>query len=318
MKKVLLIGTGEMAISYFYVLKELDVEITVIGRGTKSSQLFSTKTSFQAIPGGIEAYLDNNHSNIDTKNLFAIVATGTEALMPVMKTLLNYNITNILVEKPAAISIDELIENQNIFNDLSSTIFVAYNRRFYASVQKVKELIEEDGGTVSFSFDFTEWSHEIETLKKADGVKESWFFANSTHVVDTAFYLGGIPKEMVNFSKKGNLTWHEKSVFSGAGVTIDNALFSYISNWESAGRWGIEINTSKRRFYLRPLEEIKVQIKGSIAIENLIFDNSLDLKYKPGLYNQVVSFLNLDLNSPLLSIKDHINIVKSIYNNIIL
>ena len=42
-----------------------------------------------------------------------------------------------------------------------------------------KEIIAEDNGVTSFNFEFTEWSHEIEKLEKAPGVKENWFLANS-------------------------------------------------------------------------------------------------------------------------------------------
>ena len=41
-------------------------------------------------------------------------------------------------------------------------------------------------------FEFTEWSHNIR-LKLNQQVKESWFLANSTHVVDLVFHLIGLP-----------------------------------------------------------------------------------------------------------------------------
>ena len=38
-------------------------------------------------------------------------------------------------------------------SEKEANVFVAYNRRFYASVLKAQEIIEEDGGVTSFNFE---------------------------------------------------------------------------------------------------------------------------------------------------------------------
>ena len=93
------------------------------------------------------------------------------------------------------------------------------------------------------------------------------------------------------YSKHGNLSWHSKSSFTGAGITEKGVLFSYLSDWESDGRWGVELLTLKRRIYLKPLENIGVQLKGTIPVVEYSFDDSFDKKFKPGLYKQVEEFL---------------------------
>ncbi len=165
-------------------------------------------------------------------------------------------------------------------------------------------------------FDFTEWAHKIEALLKAPGVKENWFFANSTHVIDLAFFLAGEPFQWQAYSKSGNLNWHAKTNFAGAGVTNKGVLFSYLSNWESAGRWGIELLTEKRRIYLRPLESISIQQKGSLAVLEHSFDNSLDKLYKPGLYLQIDAFLKGNCNH-LQNIAEHIKCSKYVYSKML-
>ena len=175
-----------------------------------------------------------------------------EALVQTTMDLLNYGIENILVEKPAVLNKEEIEKVAQLSKEKKANVFVAYNRRFYASVIEAQKLIEEDGGLQSMHFEFTEWAHKIEPLEKAPGVKENWFFANSTHVVDLAFFLAGRPVDWKAFSKPGKLTWHNKTNFAGAGITEKGVLFSYLSNWESAGRWGLELLTEKRRIYLKP------------------------------------------------------------------
>ncbi|MDA7855553.1 hypothetical protein N9A68_07715, partial [Cyclobacteriaceae bacterium] len=242
-----------MAIEYTKVLLAMSRKVIVVGRGAKSALLFKQQTGITAELGGLDLYLKDKNLN---KNTIAIIATGTETLMSSMHHLLKSGVEQILVEKPAAISIDQLLDNEQYLKPCEDSIYIAYNRRFYASVIEAEKLIAEDGGLKTMHFEFTEWSHIIEPLKKAEGVKKNWFFANSSHVVDLAFFVAGKPKILKTFSKSGKLNWHDRTNFVGAGETEKGVLFSYISNWESAGRWGIELLTENRRIYLKPMENI--------------------------------------------------------------
>jgi predicted dehydrogenase len=309
-KRVFLVGTGQMAIDYFDVLNKQNVDIIVIGRGEESAIKFELNTGIKPFLGGLDLYLNTNKL---PENAYVIIATGTEVLMPSLLSILKAGASKVLIEKPAAISESELIANEAKLKAYTNNVFVAYNRRFYASVLEAQKMIEEDGGLQSMHFEFTEWAHKIEPLSKADGVKENWFFANSTHVVDLAFYIAGKPINWKAFSKSGKLKWHSKTNFVGAGITEKGILFSYISNWESAGRWGLELLTEKRRIYLKPLESISVQEKGTVSILEYKFDDHLDLQYKPGLFMQIHSFLN-QINGRLLSLEEHVNITRHVYS----
>lgn len=310
MEKIILVGTGPMAVDYSNVLQAMSKKFTVIGRGATSANVFKEKTGVAPITGGVENYLLNTKIE---KHTNAIIATGTEALMPTMLQLLRAGVTRILIEKPAALSIEELIENEEEVKPFEDSIFVAYNRRFYGAVLETERLIEEDGGLESMHFEFTEWAHKIEPLQKAEGVKENWFFANSTHVVELAFFLAGKPKNWNCFSKSGELNWHPKTNFSGAGKTEKDVLFSYISNWESAGRWAIELFTKNKRIYLKPMEKVQVQLKGTIPVVEHEVDLSIDNEFKPGLYKQVDAFVNNNDEGRLLNLKEHMYNSKTIY-----
>lgn len=285
-KKVLLVGAGQMAVDYFKVLEALQCQITVIGRSEQSASVFEQKTGNKIITGGLEKFLQQNRNAFDA----AVVAVGMEQLSPTTIQLLNNGFKYILVEKPAGLNKQEIQKLADIAAEKAAHVLVAYNRRFYASVLKVQEIIQQDGGVTSFNFEFTEWSHVIEPLQKEAGVKENWLLANSSHVIDLAFYLGGKPAEM-NCYTAGKLSWHDKSVFAGSGKTGNNALFSYQANWDAPGRWGVEMLTAKSRLILRPLEELQIQLKGSVAINKVELDNALDVQFKPGLMLQTKEFL---------------------------
>ena len=313
-KKVFLVGTGQMAVDYSAVLKDQNYDTTVIGRGEKSAIKFESITGVKAFVGGFQEYLKNKRL---PEKAYVIIATGTEALMPSLVLALHAGAYRVLIEKPAAISIEELIENEEKLKPYSDKVFVAYNRRFYSSVIEAQRMIKEDGGLRTMHFEFTEWAHKIEPLTKAPGVKENWFFANSTHVVDLAFYLAGNPSQWQTYSRVGNLKWHSKTNFTGAGITVNGVLFSYLSNWESAGRWAIELLTEKRRIYLKPIESISVQEKGTVTVVEYKFDNALDLKFKPGLFRQIEAFTSHEIPNFLLNINDHITLTKENYIKIL-
>ena len=95
MQTILLIGTGPMAIEYTKVLKAMNKEFSVIGRGSKSAELFKKQTGIIPELGGLDVYLKGKKLN---KNTLAIIATGTETLMSITHQLLKSGVEKILVE----------------------------------------------------------------------------------------------------------------------------------------------------------------------------------------------------------------------------
>ncbi|MDH4944073.1 Gfo/Idh/MocA family oxidoreductase [Sulfurimonas sp. C5] len=311
MNKVWLIGAGGMAQDYIKVLTDLSSDFIVIGRSEESAIKCEKATGCQVHIGGLETYLNLKPQVCP----HAIVAVGIEKLYETTRELLRYGVKNILVEKPGALEAWQFEELNTLAKENDANLIIGYNRRFYASVLKAKEIIRQDGGVASFNFEFTEWAHIIEPSVKAEGVKEKWFLGNSTHVVDLAFYLGGKPKEISTFTN-GSLSWHPSaSNFSGAGISEKDALFSYQANWESAGRWAVEVLTNEHRLIFRPMEKLQVQKRGSIAQEfDESIDYTLDEEYKPGLYIQTKKFLEDDVED-MCSFDEQFKMIE-IYNKI--
>jgi predicted dehydrogenase len=282
-----IIGAGLMAREYAKVLTAQQQAFTVIGRGRQSVNEISELYQCPCISGGIESYL-NTQPALPTH---AIVAVGIEGLSHTAALLAAYGVEKILLEKPGIgfpFEINALCEKVKQHN---STVLLAYNRRFYASVLKAEEIIAADGGVTSFNFEFTEWSHVIRTLVKTKEEWHNWFLGNSTHVIDTAFFLGGKPAQLSAYHK-GSLDWHPASSnFCGAGISEKGALFSYHANWEGPGRWVLEILTAKSRLLFKPMESLQIQVIGSVAVNPVETDDRLDKEFKPGLYAQTAAFL---------------------------
>ncbi len=283
---VLVIGAGYMAEEYVKVLKGLHISFSVIGRNKKKAEDFQKKLSVEVFTGGLNnAFYKVKHPT------HAIVATSLESLEENVLFLLGQNVKHILVEKPGAVTLEGFQKIMETAEKCQADVFIAYNRRFYASVLEARKRIEQDGGLTSFLFEFTEWSHMIERLKKTRFQFENWFYGNSTHVLDTAFFFGGFPQELQGFVQS-NVEWHPKGgIFVGAGITENNIPFSYHANWKAPGSWKLELLTNKNRYIFRPFEELHAQKIGKMDIEKVNIDNQLDIEYKPGLYRQVEQFL---------------------------
>ena len=279
-----LVGAGTMAQAYEAVLDALKVKFVVIGRGEKSSTTFETATGRAATTGGVRLAIADN---VIPKR--AIVAVGVEQLAEVACDLLDAGVRHLLLEKPGGLSSDELAQISD--RAISAEIAIAYNRRYYASTSAARRIITEDGGVSSFFFEVTEWPHATEPRQVDPTVRKRWFLAQSSHVVDLAFHLGGRPVDWACWHK-GSLPWHqESSRFAGAGVTADGATFGFHGDWEAPGRWGLEVLTRRHRLIFQPLETLQVMSIGSLEVTSAPIDSHIDHAFKPGIHEQTRAFL---------------------------
>lgn len=300
--KIILIGCGPMAVEYYKVLNSLELKIEVIGRGNKSAIEFENATSHKVDSLDLDSYLKKNK---ELSN-YAIISVGVESLASVCKNVIKHGIKNILLEKPGALDYNQIVDLNNCAKEFKSKVFIAYNRRFYNSIELLKKQIKIDGGVTSCYFDFTEWGHQIEPLKINSLIKENWFMANSTHIIDLVFHIIGSPK-IISSNTLGSLKWHNRgAIFTGNGLSKNNVPFTYHANWAGPGRWSVEFITKFHKLILCPIEKLKIVKIGSVKIEEVNELNSLDLEYKPGLYNQVNSFISNN-NNRLCSLKEQVD-----------
>lgn len=286
---VLLFGSGYMGREYLRVLKELNCSVTIVGRDEEKAKKLAVEfgqPSQSGYGGGVAALDTIDCAHVD----LAIVAVSAEVLKGVTLACLQKGIKKILVEKPGALDLGELEEiKANVPDDVRFRI--AHNRRIYNSVQSLKKLIKEDGGAIGCFFDFTELEQYLLQTKKDKRVTARWGFANSAHVIDTAFFLIGKPIEL-HADRSGSWECHPSgTVFVGHGKTA-TCLFSYFASWEGAGRWNIEIATRRGRYKLSPLEELQFCAKNQFAWQTLDLPDDDDTRFKPGLLKMTKSMLN--------------------------
>ena len=281
-----------MALDYAKVLKAQNISTVVIGRGETSAANFREKSGWTVETGGLESWLKTSPTKPDC----VIVAVGIEQLAQVASDLIDFGVGRILLEKPGGLNSGELKALNYKASLKKAQVYIAYNRRFYASTIQAQKMIQDDGGVSSFNFEFTELSQLVKRANPKKEIMNNWFLANSTHVVDLAFFLGGKP-EMLTAYTAGSVDWHPKAAeFAGAGKTGKGVLFSYQANWRAPGRWGVEVLTDKCRYIFRPMEQLHIQESGSFEIKKVDIDDRLDQEFKPGLFLQTEAFMNNDYN----------------------
>lgn len=287
--KVLLVGAGPMAEAHAKALLALGVAFEVVGRGTQSAARFATAIGVRPHEGGLAAYLATRPLLPDMR---VIVALPIPQLAGATRQLVAAGARHLLVEKPAGLNLEDIDGVTAVAVAARAEIFVAYNRRFYNSVAAARAIIAEDGGLSSFHVDFTELAARVATPDKDSAILANWFLANSSHVLDLAFHLAGPPVAMSGFVA-GSLPWHPAgAVFTGHGRTAGGALFTWHADWASAGRWGLDLRTPKRRLLLQPLESLFVQDASSFSLSEIAASDALDRDYKPGILRQLEAFLS--------------------------
>lgn len=296
-----------MAQSYLKVLQSLGHEPVVVSRAIASAEKCRASFNCETHSGGVEAFPEEQARTFDN----AIIAVDIPGLAPAAKVLLNKGVRRILLEKPGSLDPAPLAELEQLAKQKGAEVYIAYNRRFFASTMKARELVAQDNGLTSVHFDFTEWADKIAPLPTPAPVKARWVTANSSHVIDLAFYFAGLPQE-IDCRSQGGLSWHPSSaIFGGAGKTEQGVSFAYRADWTSAGRWGLELFTCKRRLVLRPLEELYEQKRNSVEVVKLEIDDKLDKEFKPGLFRQTLAFLNSE-TADLSVISSQVRLLKII------
>ena len=242
-KSVLIIGGGYMGKEYAHVLEQLGInDVTIVTKSPKQASDFSAKFDYTILDGGFEKQL----SSVGKKDL-VIIAIPTELLISATKLAIKTGQTRILLEKPGSLFHKELFSLNEIIDQ--QKVRIGYNRLLYPNFHKIKQLAKNEGGITSCKFDFTEWIHKIPFGVYQQDEYTLWGISNSLHVISMAFELIGMPKEIASF-QFGKLDWHTSgSIFVGAGTSEENIPFSYHANWESSGRWMVEIMTKENSYF---------------------------------------------------------------------
>lgn len=210
---VWLIGAGPMAGFHADVLAALGASVTIIATSsTRASPLAQKHGMAQFTQGYSQALAQLPHPDA------AVIALPVDQLSQAALELTQAGVPRILIEKPGAINAAALDLVRLAAATSGSQVFVAYNRRFFSSVQEARRRIARADSVLSVCFEFCEDSDRIAALTTPDIIKQNWVLANSSHVIDLAFHLCGRPATWQQ-QISGRLPWHSNAAdFRGMGA----------------------------------------------------------------------------------------------------
>ena len=180
----------------------------------------------------------------------------------------------ILVEKPISYDLSDFdalsIERENVF--------VGYNRRYYAPVQRAKEFVDSRGPSLVVV--------ELpQSLKLEDrGYNLLPFISNAIHGIDLcAYLLGAVTIENINV-----LDQRSKGAAIVAMARTENShMVQFLINFNAPSNFSITIDNDSERYQLRPFE-IGSYYKGRDVIEP--DDKYPARRYVPKLINQTTVY----------------------------
>jgi len=201
---------------------------------------------------------------------------------------------NIFVEKPAGINLNQSKSLYQLNKKYNAKVMVGFNRRYYSIFSKVNNLIKKDK-ILGLNIE----GHErIWIWKKiySSKILKKWMYANSTHTIDIIRFFGGEIKTInINKKKYADFEYNLSASFS----TKKNIIGTYNSYWNSPGGWSIKLFCENNTFIFQPLEKCLVMNKKFIVKE--IKPNKIDIKFKPGFYNQMKDFKNFILGKKTIN-----------------
>lgn len=282
---VLLIGAGPIGSEYCKTLKTLScTDIDILTRTALSAERAKeTLSPRQTFSGGNKklAAIAANYK------LIIIVVPVCDLLSTLRVAVGNAPNARVLVEKPVSLNSADLKHFMNDFP--AARVMAALNRFFFPSVITLKQILLKEPA-ISGRFCFTEWTHILPFDRFSGEVLARWGVANSIHLISSFFDLLGHPATM-NPVREGTLNWHPSGArFYGSGRTEHGRPFAYDADWESGGRYHMEVFTKRGVYILKPLHELRFTPVG--AIEDEIIEPIYDGGIKCGFEGLTKAFLD--------------------------
>jgi len=292
--KLIVIGTSPIVEHHVKALKKAGFEIIAIASSNKTS---SSGKKF-ALKNNIgKSYLDWETMINDEKYEGIVIATRTESTLKILEHAIKQNVP-ILVEKPINFNskhIKKLLKNSH------KMIMVGYNRRFYKTVNEVRNFVLEKETPVLATM----------TAPESSNVRD--FFNNTSHSIDMLRYIFGEIK--LTYLKKLIVDEVQKG-FIATFSTHRKDLIQFIGNWEASDNFGLSVFRDSKKLELKPYEKLFIY-DGMNIIEptntnsirkyipklvDKITLESVDKYVKPGFYQQSKAFSELIKNKTITNV----------------
>jgi predicted dehydrogenase len=311
-KKIAIIGCGNIASFHVESLNNsgFKVEYAASTKNSKTIKKFAEKHKIINYFNDPLEMIKKINNEVDAY----LISTPVEDSIKYLK-ILNSSNKPILLEKPGAFNYRKLLKFKN-----NNKIFLAYNRRFYHSVDKFKDAIRNFDNLL-INVEVPE--KFISSKTKNFYQKYLYYFGNTVHIIDLLFYLFGNIK-LIHVSKnkdKDNI----KSII--AILKSNKHLINFVCNFKGSSNFRITAENSENKFELKPIEYLNIykgmnvsEPKGKNKLRKFFpkkisesYLPKIEIDYKPGFLLQSKEFykmLNSKSKTKLANVKDSINALK--------
>jgi predicted dehydrogenase len=228
-----------------------------------------------------------------------LIAVSTDEAAGVLERCLERNLP-ILIEKPITIDPEVL---KRLKESGSGQVRVAYNRRFYSSISRLKEETLDQRGLVHVVIPELSMASETRVEKRVRAVLE-----NSVHILDVLGFVFG----KVSVVQKLSIRSCDNVEYITAQIKLGHDFVGSIDLlFETSENSSIKCWTSGKSLELNPIENFKKSTKMNLVLPSesmpvkgyeKLFENwklaEGDVKAKPGFLGQYNEFRNFVLGAP--------------------
>ena len=231
---------------------------------------------------GIESVSDSVAAMYESQKPDLVVVSVPELSMRAVALEAFEHPWTILLEKPAGYHLADAEAIAAGAAKAAGRVFVAFNRRFYGSTERVRaDLGSRDGARFVVIQDQQSVEGALQ-IGQPKIVAENFMYANSIHMID----LGRFVCRGRVSAVRPIVEWNGGSPVVVAMIEFDSgdrALYEGI--WDGPGPWAVTVSTPAVRWELRPLERATRQLRGERQLTHFEAEGP-DTSFKAGILRQ--------------------------------
>ena len=278
------IGAGYIAQEHLKVIQEMD-GVSAVGITSRTNSKAEELAKMYAI-GKVYDNIDDLINKCTPDALMILVSANQ--IFEVAQKMIPINIP-LFIEKPPGLSPEKTKILVELAEKHGTKTMVGFNRRYYSIFHKGLEIINNHGRLLGLAVEGHERFWKIAGRDIPNEIQENWVYANSTHTLDLLHLFGGDIKSMNSLSN--SLKEKNGDQFVASMEFNSGALGTYTSHWFSPGGWSATLFGEGVTVKFIPLEK-GIWIDTDFN-EYEISPDDVDIKYKPGFYQQMETFINM-------------------------
>jgi predicted dehydrogenase len=270
---VAVVGAGSMAREHTRAFAAVP-GITVAGIHSRTRPRAEALAREMGIPHVCDS-LEELHGRTGAR--LAVVAVSEPAMKAVALAAFEFPWT-LLLEKPPGLVPEETEEIAAVARRRGRDVRVALNRQWIGSTQAAIDGLREHDAPRFVKVQDQQSLSQAAAIGHPPEVVRNWMFANSIHLVDYFRYLARGEARRVDhlqpWKGEGTDVLLARVEFSSGDVGLYEAV------WYAPGPWAVTVTVPKRRWELRPLEQLTIQALGERPVT--VPRAAWDAEFKPG------------------------------------